>query len=149
MAASIDLSQMTVSERIAFNMDIKYSSMQGNIGMVCNSAGLCMATNDAIINAGGLPANFSDLGGSAIHEQIHALLSLVNNDSNVKVIFIHCYGGITNIKKVFATLAMCLKTETVTKPIVIRTLGLESRGSQEILSEWQGKHPIFLEPNFN
>ena len=117
--------------------------------MVCNSAGLCMATNDAIIHAGGLPANFSDLGGSAIHEQIHALLCLVNNDLNVKVIFIHCYGGITNIKKVFATLAMCLKTDTVTKPVVIRTLGLESQGSHEILNEWQDKHPIFLEQDFD
>ena len=100
---------MTVSERIAFNMDIKYTSMQGNIGMVCNSAGLCLATNDAIVNEGGQPANFSDLGGSAIHEQIDSLLHLVNSDSNVKVIFINCYGGITNIKKVFATLAMGLK----------------------------------------
>jgi len=77
--------------------------------MVSNSAGLCLATNDAIVNAGGQPANFSDLGGSAIHEQIDSLLHLVNSDSNVKVIFITCYGGITNIKKVFATLAMGLK----------------------------------------
>ena len=46
LAASIDLSQMTVNERIANNMQIDFTDLDGNIGMVCNSAGLCMASND-------------------------------------------------------------------------------------------------------
>ena len=61
---------MTVNERIAHEMDIKYVDMKGNIGVISNSAGLCMATNDSIVSHGGQPANFADFGGSAIHEQM-------------------------------------------------------------------------------
>ena len=38
-----------------------------------NGAGLCMATMDLITHYGGKPANFLDLGGSVIHEQIHEM----------------------------------------------------------------------------
>jgi len=95
---------MTVDERIAFNSDIKYTELSGNIGMVCNSAGLCMAANDVLATYGGKSANFVDLGGSAIHEQIDALLHLLNDEKKVRVIFINCYGGIMSMKKVWATL---------------------------------------------
>ena len=59
---------MTVNERLASVNDIKYTDLDGNIGMVTNSAGLCMATNDLLSTFGGRPANFVDLGGTAIHE---------------------------------------------------------------------------------
>ena len=49
-------------------MDIKYNDMGGNIGLLCNSAGLAMASADVIASCGGQAANFTDLGGSAIHE---------------------------------------------------------------------------------
>jgi len=117
---------MTLSERIANDLEIKFKDFHGNIGMVCNSAGLCMATNDAIVKAGGAPANFSDLGGTAIHEQIDSLFHIVNKDEAVRVIFINCYGGITNIKKLIATLRMGLVNGIITKPVIIRAKGLES-----------------------
>jgi succinyl-CoA synthetase beta subunit len=44
------------------------------------------------------------LGGQAIHEQIEALLYLLQNDPNVKVILINVFGGILNVDKVIATL---------------------------------------------
>lgn len=53
LAASLDLSQISRNERIAFNMDIKYSEMGGNIGLVCNSAGLAMASADVLASCGG------------------------------------------------------------------------------------------------
>lgn len=68
MCTAIDLSQMTRNERMAWDMDIKYTDLPGNIGVISNSAGLGMAINDAIVSYGGSSANFADLGGSAIHE---------------------------------------------------------------------------------
>lgn len=88
---------MTVNERIANNMHIDFTDLDGNIGMVCNSAGLCLAANDTIAHFGGRPANFADLGGAAIHESIDSLLHILNSSAKVRVIFINCYGGITNI----------------------------------------------------
>ena len=93
----IDYSQMTVNERIALSMDIKYVEMYGNIGVLTNSAGLSMATNDMLELKGGKSANFVDLGGSAIHEQIDTVLHILSSDPSVKVIFINCYGGLMNM----------------------------------------------------
>ena len=104
LSTLIDPSQMTIAERIAFNYDLKYVELDGNIGMVSNSAGLCMTSNDGVATYGGKSANFSDLGGAAIHEQIDMLLQLLNDDNKVRVIFINCYGGLMSMEKVWATL---------------------------------------------
>ena len=52
-----------MKERIAYNSDIRYISMRGNIGCMANGAGLCMSTMDILNYLGGHPANFMDLGG--------------------------------------------------------------------------------------
>jgi len=45
-------------------MDIKYlDKIDGNIGIISNGAGLCMATVDLLELKGGKPANFVDIGG--------------------------------------------------------------------------------------
>ncbi len=66
--AMIDYTQMVYQERIAKISDLCYVALSGNIGVISNSAGLCMATNDLINIEGGSPANFIDLGGQAYHE---------------------------------------------------------------------------------
>ncbi len=52
-----------MKERVAYNSDIRYIAMEGNIGCMANGAGLCMATMDILKEYGGHPANFMDLGG--------------------------------------------------------------------------------------
>ena len=47
---------------------------------------------------------------------------ILASDPRVKVIFINCYGGILNAKKLIATLQLALGN-FLTKPVVIRTLG--------------------------
>jgi len=64
-------------ERVALIHDIQYTQLYGDIGMVSNGGGLCMAMCDLVTQFGGKPANFSDLGGNAIHEQIQQLLTLM------------------------------------------------------------------------
>ena len=59
---------MTVNEKIASAMEIKYMELTGNIGIISNSSGLCMATKDLIAEKGGEAANFCDIGGATIHE---------------------------------------------------------------------------------
>ena len=64
---------MHFNERIAKGFDVTYHHIGGDIGIMSNGAGLCMATMDLITQYGGKPANFLDLGGSVIHEQIHEM----------------------------------------------------------------------------
>ena len=120
---------------MASDNDLRYHYLGGDIGLVTNSAGGCMAICDLIEQLGAKPANFSDLGGQAIHEQIEALLYLLQNDPNVKVIFINVFGGILNVDKVIATLKIQIRLGIMSKPIVIRARGLKSDGAEEILKE--------------
>jgi succinyl-CoA synthetase beta subunit len=50
LEAEIDRSQYTYTERIAENFDLSYEKSKegGNIGMICNGAGLTMASMDLI-----------------------------------------------------------------------------------------------------
>ena len=59
-----------------------------------NGAGLAMSTMDIIKLYGGEPANFLDVGGSAEGEQLTEALKLLNNDEEVKAIFVNIFGGI-------------------------------------------------------
>lgn len=150
LAAAQDLTQMTTSERIATSMDIKYTDYQGgNIGVVSNSAGYGMATSDALALKGGKAANFSDFGGSAIHEQIDTLFYILDTDPKVRVIFINCYGGLMSIKKIAAVLIKALEGGIVTKPIVFRCLGQDHSEAREMLKGYTEKYNIHIENNFD
>lgn len=59
-----------------------------------NGAGLAMSTMDIIKLYGGEPANFLDVGGGAEDEQMVEAIKLLNNDPEVKAIFINIFGGI-------------------------------------------------------
>lgn len=50
LSTMIELDQMNTFERIASNNELKYRSLNidGNIGLISNSAGLAMATCDLI-----------------------------------------------------------------------------------------------------
>ena len=123
MALMADLSQKHMKERVASFADLNFHYLGGDIGVVSNSAGGCMATCDLLTAYGGQPANFSDLGGSVIHEQIESLLDLLETDKNISVIFVNCFGGIVNVDKIIATLRNHASQGLIKKPIVLRALG--------------------------
>ena len=100
LSTLMDSSQQAWGERIAYNSDVQFVDKPGNIGMISNSAGLCMASDDVIASYGGATANFADLGGSAIHEQIDLLLHILNDSNKVRVIFLHFHGSMMSIMKV-------------------------------------------------
>lgn len=80
MFAINDKSQIVFQERVAKQWDLCYYQLDGNIGVISNSAGECLATNDLIELHGGKAANFCDLKGSAYREQIEAIVHQLNDD---------------------------------------------------------------------
>jgi succinyl-CoA synthetase beta subunit len=91
---SEDLSQQNARETHAKHFDLNYIHIGGNIGCLVNGAGLAMSTMDIIKLYGGEPANFLDVGGSANGEQMTEAVKLLNNDPDVKAIFVNIFGGI-------------------------------------------------------
>ena len=60
-----DLFEEDPTEVEASKFNLNYIKLDGNVGCMVNGAGLAMATMDIIKLAGGEPANFLDVGGSA------------------------------------------------------------------------------------
>ena len=56
-----------------------------------------MATMDIIQYAGGMPANFLDVGGGASEDQIKNGFRIILSDPNVKAILINIFGGILKV----------------------------------------------------
>jgi len=89
-----DLAQMNYRERMAFQKQIRYVWLgEGNIGLISNGAGMCMAMADLLDQIGGKATNFCDLGGSTYHEKfMHALL-LMQADPLVSALYINMFCG--------------------------------------------------------
>jgi len=82
-------------ERRAREAGVTYVSLDGDIGVIGNGAGLVMSTLDLIAAAGGRAANFCDIGGGARAEQIAAALRIITSNERVRALLVNVFGGIT------------------------------------------------------
>ena len=128
----VDLTQQEVEAR---ENGLAYVSLDGNIGVVGNGAGLVMATLDAIKLYGGKPANFLDVGGGATTNRITAALDLVFSNPQVKAVFINILGGITRCDEVAKGILEAKRRTGFLKPIIIRLVGTNEEEGRRILAE--------------
>ena len=85
---------MNFRERIAEHHNIRYVHIDnGNIGILSNGGGLCMATLDLLTHFGGKPANFLELGGSTYDTQIINSLIIMEKDEDVTSILLNIFAG--------------------------------------------------------
>jgi succinyl-CoA synthetase beta subunit len=80
--------------------NLNFVNLDGNVGCMVNGAGLAMATMDIIKLAGGEPANFLDVGGTANAQTVKAAFNIILKDKNVKAILINIFGGIVRCDRV-------------------------------------------------
>jgi succinyl-CoA synthetase beta subunit len=118
---------------------LSYVSLDGNIGIIGNGAGLVMSTLDAVMNAGGAPANFLDLGGGATAERMVAALEVVTSNARVDAVFLNIFGGITRCDEVARGLAEAMQTTEPDLPIVVRLDGTNAQEGLAILESMS--HP--------
>ena len=114
---------------------LAYVSLDGNIGIIGNGAGLVMATLDVVQLHGGNPANFLDVGGGASADKMTSALDLVLSDPKVKVVFINILGGITRCDEVAKGILEAKKRVGFVKPMVIRLVGTKEEEGRRILTE--------------
>lgn len=82
----------TEREQAAAAMGLKLIELGGDIAVLANGAGLTMATMDAIVAAGGAPANFLEIGGDAYTKATPAL-ELVLSQPGVKSLLVNFCGA--------------------------------------------------------
>ena len=100
-----------------------------------NGAGLAMATMDIIKLAGGEPANFLDVGGTANAETVKNGFRIILSDKNVKSILINIFGGIVRCDRVAKGVLEAVKELGLGVPIVVRLQGTNAEEAKIILEE--------------
>ena len=113
---------------------LNYVDLDGNVGCMVNGAGLAMATMDLIKQAGGDPANFLDVGGTADSERVETAFRIILKDPNVKAILINIFGGIVRCDRVAKGVIQAVKELDLDVPVVVRLEGTNSTEAKDILS---------------
>jgi succinyl-CoA synthetase beta subunit len=130
-----DLSEEDPLEVEASKYSLNYIRLDGTIGCMVNGAGLAMATMDIIKLAGGMPANFLDVGGGANAEQIRNAFKILMSDRNVTAVLINIFGGILRCDVLAAGVIAAVKELGVPVPIVIRMKGTNVEEGKQMLAE--------------
>ncbi|HEX2868369.1 MAG TPA: ADP-forming succinate--CoA ligase subunit beta [Ignavibacteriales bacterium] len=130
-----DLDEEDPLEIEASKFNLNYIKLDGNVGCMVNGAGLAMATMDIIKLAGGEPANFLDVGGTANKETVANGFKIILSDPNVKAILINIFGGIVRCDRVAQGVIDAVNEIHVDVPIVVRLEGTNAKEAGELLQK--------------
>ena len=122
-------------EKMAKERGLTYVSLDGNIGILGNGAGLCMSTLDVVAQAGGRPANFLDAGGGSKAEAIIDALEVITSNPEVTAILFNIFGGITRCDEVARGIIEATNKIGLTLPLVVRLDGTNSEEGLALLAE--------------
>jgi len=130
-----DISEEDPMEIEAGNYHLNYIKLDGDVGCMVNGAGLAMATMDIIKIAGGEPANFLDVGGTASAETVKNGFRIILSDENVKAVLINIFGGIVRCDRVANGVVQAVKELGLKVPVVVRLEGTNAKEAQGILAK--------------
>ncbi|HPH97982.1 MAG TPA: ADP-forming succinate--CoA ligase subunit beta [Anaerolineaceae bacterium] len=88
-----DVESPLEAEARKFNMTYLHHA-GGDIGVIVNGAGLCMATLDTLHIYDGRPANFMDIGKDPTPSKIYTAFKIVSSNSEISVILFNIFGGL-------------------------------------------------------
>jgi succinyl-CoA synthetase beta subunit len=130
-----DITEEDPLEVEASKYSLNYIKLDGNVGCMVNGAGLAMATMDIIKYAGGMPANFLDVGGGANAEQVTHAFEILLSDKNVKAVLINIFGGILRVDTLATGVVEAANKTHIQLPIVLRLEGTNVEAGREILKQ--------------
>jgi succinyl-CoA synthetase beta subunit len=134
LAEMRDLREENPIEVEAGALGLNYVDLDGNVGCMVNGAGLAMATMDLIKQAGGEPANFLDVGGTADAARVEAAFKIILKDPAVKAILINIFGGIVRCDRVAQGVIDAYKNMgNISVPIIVRLQGTNADIAKELI----------------
>ena len=129
-----DVREESAIEVEAGELGLNYVDLDGNVGCMVNGAGLAMATMDLIKQAGGEPANFLDVGGTADAARVEAAFKIILKDPAVKAILINIFGGIVRCDRVAQGVIDAYKNMgNINVPIIVRLQGTNADIAKELI----------------
>ena len=135
-----DITEENPVEVEAKEVGLNYVDLDGNVGCMVNGAGLAMATMDLIKQAGGEPANFLDVGGTADAKRVEEAFRLILKDENVKAILINIFGGIVRCDRVAQGVVDAYKNmgDAINVPIIVRLQGTNATEAKALIDGEEG-----------
>ncbi len=131
-----DTTEEDPAELEAGQYNLNFIKLDGNVGCMVNGAGLAMATMDIIKLAGGDPANFLDVGGSANAETVEAGFRIILKDPNVKAILINIFGGIVRCDRVAQGVVEAYKAiGSIKVPVIVRLQGTNAKEGKKLIDD--------------
>jgi succinyl-CoA synthetase beta subunit len=130
-----DVAEEDPLEVEASKYNLNYIKLDGSVGCMVNGAGLAMATMDIIKYAGGMPANFLDVGGGANAEQVAHAFEILLSDKSVRAVLINIFGGILRVDTLAAGVVEAAKKTNLQLPVVLRLEGTNVQEGKKILME--------------
>src|SRR5437899_5175395 len=130
-----DITEEDPLEVEASKYNLNYIKLDGSVGCMVNGAGLAMATMDIIKYAGGMPANFLDVGGGANEEQVGHAFEILLSDKSVKAVLINIFGGILRVDTLAKRVVAAARKTNIQLPIVLRLEGTNVEEGREILKQ--------------
>ena len=115
---------------------LNFVKLDGNVGCMVNGAGLAMATMDIIKMAGGNPANFLDVGGTADAERVEKAFRIILKDPEVKAILINIFGGIVRCDRVAQGIVDAYNNiGKIDIPLIVRLQGTNAKEAKKLIDE--------------
>ena len=130
-----DIREENPIEVEAKEVGLNYVDLDGNVGCMVNGAGLAMATMDLIKQAGGEPANFLDVGGTADAARVESAFKIILKDPSVKAILVNIFGGIVRCDRVAQGIVDAYKNmgDAINVPIIVRLQGTNADIAKELI----------------
>jgi len=115
---------------------LNFVKLDGNVGCMVNGAGLAMATMDIIKMAGGNPANFLDVGGTADAKRVEQAFRIILKDSGVKAILVNIFGGIVRCDRVAQGIVDAYNNiGNINIPLIVRLEGTNAAQAKKLIDE--------------
>ena len=130
-----DITEEDPLEVEASKYSLNYIKLDGSVGCMVNGAGLAMATMDIIKYAGGLPANFLDVGGSASADQVAHAFEILLSDKSVRAVLINIFGGILRVDMLATGVVEAARKTNIQLPVILRLEGTNVQEGKKILQE--------------
>jgi len=132
-----DITEENPVEVEAKEVGLNYVDLDGNVGCMVNGAGLAMATMDLIKQAGGEPANFLDVGGTADAKRVEEAFRIILKDDNVAAILINIFGGIVRCDRVAQGVVDAYKNmgDAIKVPIIVRLQGTNADIAKKLIDD--------------
>jgi succinyl-CoA synthetase beta subunit len=131
-----DTREEDATEVEAGEYGLNFVKLDGNVGCMVNGAGLAMATMDIIKMAGGNPANFLDVGGTADAKRVEQAFRIILKDKNVKAILVNIFGGIVRCDRVAQGIVDAYNNiGDINVPLIVRLEGTNAVEAKKLIDE--------------